>query len=389
MANVSTNPKTNNQPQVTPDQANSLARQQVLSSAINMWQSVASGVSATGAGTVINALPRNVGLIKRFILELTFTIQRSAAETQTRTAFGPANAISNLQFTDLSNQVRINTTGWHLHYVASARRQMAYGAAFTNDSPTSIGSNYTVISAPSAFTAGAQTVKMYYEIPISYGDYDLRGAIFSNVVNATLNLQFTINPNFFVASTADGTLAVYKSSSADLGTITSFTWNLYQNYLDQLPMTNKGPVLPLLDLSTVYLLNNTALTGLSTGQDFPIPYANFRNFMSTFVIYDNAALNAGTDVNYWALQSANYTNILKYGPTFSSLLTRNIINDDFPAGMYYFDHRQKPISTIQYGNMQLVLNPTGTVQSGAQLLVGYEAIALINQITQAGSLYGN
>lgn len=389
MANVSTNPKTNNQPQITPDQANSLARQQVLSSAINMWQSVASGVSATGAGTVINALPRNVGLIKRFILELTFTIQRSAAETQTRTAFGPANAISNLQFTDLSNQVRINTTGWHLHYVASARRQMAYGAAFTNDSPTSIGSNYTVISAPSAFTAGAQTVKMYYEIPISYGDYDLRGAIFSNVVNATLNLQFTINPNFFVASTADGTLAVYKSSSADLGTITSFTWNLYQNYLDQLPMTNKGPVLPLLDLSTVYLLNNTALTGLSTGQDFPIPYANFRNFMSTFVIYDNAALNAGTDVNYWALQSANYTNILKYGPTFSSLLTRNIINDDFPAGMYYFDHRQKPISTIQYGNMQLVLNPTGTVQSGAQLLVGYEAIALINQITQAGSLYGN
>lgn len=367
---------------------NLMARNAVLAQSIDMTQSIfRQTFSSAIPGTVVNVPVRNVGLLKRFIVKVDVTFARSASETQTRTAFGPANLFSQIVFTDLSNQTRINTTGWHMHYVATARRQMAYGAAFTNDTPTSIGANYTVISAPSSFTSGTQTIRMFYEIPIAYGDYDLRGSIFMAVVNATANLQLTINPSFGVASTADGTLAVYKSSSTDLPSISSLTIEVYQNYLDQLPYANGGAVLPLIDLSTAYLLNNTVATGISANQDLAVPYANFRNFLSTFAIYDNnGGLTAGTDINYFLLQAANYTNIWKYDP-FTAALTqqRNIINDDFPAGMYYFDHRRKPISTIQYGNMQLVMNPN-TVTNG-QLLVGYEALAIIDQITQAGSLY--
>jgi hypothetical protein len=208
-----------------------------------------------------------------------------------------------------------------------------------------------------------------------------------------MNLQMTINPNFVVATGANPLLSVYSSSAAGTGVLSNVEINVYQNYLDQLPVAKNGPVLPLLDLATAYLINNTVATGISQGQDFAIPYANFRNFMSTFAIYDNFGSSAvvGDEINYWSIQSANYTNIIKIDPFMSSLLTRNIVNDDFPAApgrtSYYFDHRRKPISTIQYGNMQLVANPAAVQSPSSQMLVGYEALALINMITQAGSLY--
>jgi hypothetical protein len=70
-------------------------------------------------------------------------------------------------------------------------------------------------------------------------------------------------------------------------------------------------------------------------------------------------------------------------------LSRLILGDDFPLGMYYFDFRNKPVSTIQYGNMQLLVNPSTVTDNQSNLLVGFESLALINMITQAGSLYGS
>lgn len=385
--------KTNMQqmdPRTAALQANMGARMAVLRNGLNMTQQVfIQTYTANIPGSVLNIPLRNVGLVKRFWVKVDATVQRSAAETQTRTAFGPANLISNLILTDLSNQQRINTTGWHLHILASAKRARAFGAALTNDQPLSIGSNYAVMSAPSSFTTGAQTMRFFYEVPVTYSDDDLRGGVYASTVNATWQMQITINPSFFVSSTADPINAGYKSSTTDLGTFTSLVVTIYQNYIDQLPQGPKGPVLPLIDLSTAYLINNTVKSAIVANSDNPIPYANFREFQSTVAIYDqNGTLNAGTDVNTWALESANYTNIWKMDPFLASLLTRNVLGDDFPSGTYYFDHRRQPINTVQYGNMQLVLNPSSAAAS-SQILLGYESLAIINQITQAGSLYGN
>lgn len=376
-----------------PRQTNMIARQMVLERSIDMWQQIA-GATLVGAvpGQIVNIPLRNVGLVKRVVIEIAGTIAQSAAETLTRTAFGAANVLSQVVFTDLSNQTRVNTTGWHLHMLATARRQMAFGAAFTNDSPIAIGSNFPVMTMPTPVTT-AQNFRMFYEVPLTYGDYDLRGGIFASVVNATMNLQFTFNPSFVVATGGNPTQAVYISSAAQTGTLSNVSYKIYQNYLDQLPMGENGPILPILDLSTAYLLNNTTVSGLVANQDNAIPYANFRDFMSTFVIYDNfgSASTVGTDVNTWSIQSANYTNIVQYDPFMSSLLTRQIINDDFPGqtarSSYYFDSRRKPISTVQFGNMQLIANLAQVQASTSAILVGYEAMALINQITQAGSLY--
>lgn len=377
------------QQQADPATANMFARNAILASAKDMWLPIYTTLpSGTIPGQVINIPVRNVGLIKRFVIKITGTVVQGAAETQNLTKLGLANVLSNIQLTDLNNQQRINTSGWHLHYAASARRQAAFGAAFTNDSPTGIASNYPVIKAVSAVTT-IQPFTMYYEVPVSYGDFDLRGAIYANVVNATMNLQLTFNPNFWLASTADETLGVYKSTTAQLGTLAITDFRVYQNFLDQLPMTPQGPILPLLDLSHAYMLQNTSFGGLVNAQDNPIPFANFRQFLSTFVIYDNQALNLGTDINYIGLQTANYTNIFKLDPFTSKLIfEREILNDDFPAGVHYIDTRRQPIITTQQGNMQLIVNPSSVAGVASQLFVGFEMLALINQVTQSGSLPG-
>jgi hypothetical protein len=340
-----------------------------------------------GQATTLNIPLLNVGLVKRLYVEISATVQQSAAETHTRTTLGPANFLSQIVLTDLNNLVRVNTSGWHLTLVNSARRgPRPYGSAATTDSPFGFGANYGFISAPASFTT-AQAVKMMYEIPISYSDTDLRGAIWANFTNATFNLQLTINPNFSVANTANPVQACYQSSTTALAQISAYTITVYQEYLDQIPRNADGsyPV-PLIDLATQYNLINTAYPGMAPGSDFPMPYANFRSFMSTVVVYDNAGtLNAGTDVNYIALSTANSLNLFKDDPYMRQFLTRVRIGDDFPKGCYYFDHRAKPISTRNYGNMNLIFN-VSSAGTNAQFLTGYEFFAMTNQLQQAGSI---
>jgi len=368
---------------------NQLARQAVLQNAIDVWQQIFQQTYNTNIpGTTINVPLKQVGLLKRLLVRVDFSFAQGAAETQTLTKWGPANIFSQIVFNDLSNLTRIQTSGWHMHGLATARRQMAFGAAFTNDSPIQMGSNFVVIKAPASVTT-IQTGRMFFEIPISYGDYDLRGAVWLNVVNATAQLQLVVNPAFSVATGTDATLAVYQSSTAQIGVLSVLTVTIYQNYLDQIPMPNGKPVLPMVDLSYAYMLNNTAAAGLVANQDNPIPFANYRQFMSMFLIYDNAGvLNAGTDINSFALQAANSLNLFKIDPFTASLLTREYISDDFPIGSYYFDFRKRPVNTIQYGNMQVTVNPSTVTSAASTFLLGYEALAALNQVTNAGSLFG-
>ena len=367
--------------------------------------------------SVVNVTPRNVGLIRGFYVHVATTFTTGATTTLTRTTMGPANLLSLVTFNDLSNQQRINSQGWYLPYLDSQRRrnqsfsaELATGvpasAASGVDTPLGFSANFTsnfansgvntpLMSCPATIAPSTSNacIDMWYYVPISYTDRDLRGAIYAGVVNSVMNLQLTFNAGSFqVASTADPTLAVFQSSGA-VNAITGQTWSVevYQDFLDQLPFTSQGPVLPFQDLSWSYLINTTFLTGMAAGQDFPIPFPNFRNIQSLTVAYDNGgSMNSGTDINYLALQSANYTNIFKQSPAMASMMTRNILHMDMPKGMYYFDFRRKPLSTVQYGNLSLVVNPSSVTSTlgSPQFLVGFEQLAQQNQVVGAGSLAG-
>lgn len=395
-------PQAKQAPQMSPQQQNQAARNLILRGgqvgnayyppAIDVWQpqnpNLPSGVAP---GSVLTFYLRNVGLVKRLVVQFTATITNPVGPTQTLTPLGLANLVSNVTFFDLGNNQRINTTGWHLTAVASAKRRRVFGAAYTSDTPLGYGNNNNrVMYAPATIASNTATeVDFMLEIPFVKNDTDLRGAIFADVTQATMQVQITLNPQMFVANTADPTLAVYQSSTAVLPTLSAISVNFWQNYLDQLPrMANGAPILPALDLGTAYLLNNTSSGLPVANQDNGAAFVNSRTYESVTFIYDNnGTLNVnGSDLNYVQLQSANFTNLMNLNGKVLSLMERNVIMDDFPAGMHYLDFRHRPIDTNQYGNMQLVLNPSSVGGSGAVFLYGWEAFGIIGLVNQGGSI---
>jgi hypothetical protein len=352
-----------------------------------MSQTISGTNTAQGQTITFNLI--NVGLQTKITVEVQGTLTAPAGETITKTPWGLANIFSQVVLTDLSNIQRINTTGIHLFALATLRNRSAFGATFTNDSPVGMGSNYVVNDGPATLVNASANFRMFFELPLAYHDNDLRGAIYANVTNAQWRLQLTINANLIVGSGATDTLfAAYKSSAANpASTLTNFQILVYQHYLDNLPRgSNNQPIVPLFSLSWNYMILNTVSTGMTATQDFPVQYANFRTFLSTIAIFDNGGtFNAGSDVNYVAIQVANQTYLEKLDPYMASLRVRNMIGDDYPAGTYVFDHRRWPIVTDQFGNTQFVLNAS-TVNAAASLQMMYEMLSIQNQAINAGSL---
>ena len=378
-------------------QANLQARQAIVQSALRRQQQIYTNTFNPTAGVVLNIQPRYAGLILGFFVEVIATCTVTTANYDL-TAWGASNLLQQVQFNDLSNNTRIQTTGWHLNSVMTAKQKQTFLSVRTPTLyPVGYGNTFTnnIAVAPAQMTASGGTVKMVFYVPLAYSEMDLRGAMWANVVNATAQLQLTLatTAQAFAAHTADPTMAVYQADATGAGgTITQYTVNVHQVYYDQLPVDKNGnQILPVVDLSTLYMLTNTALSGMTQNNDFPIPYANFRSFLSTTVIYDNQTGGvypaAGSDITYWELQTANFTNIFNYPSWFPGVYERENVNADWPLGAYYFNTRSKPINTIQFGNQQLVLNPN-LVNTGAAALVGWEMFAVTNTLVGAASLAG-
>jgi hypothetical protein len=389
--------------QMSPQQQNAMVRQLILRGGVlgnayfppatDMWQQLNPILPASvGPGSVITIQLRNVGLVKRLVLEFSAQVNAGATSTQTLTAVGLPNFISNVTFIDLGNNTRINSTGWHLHAVSSVKRRRVFAAAYSSDTPTGYGNNNNrVMYAPATIAANANSpIRFVLEIPFVKNNHDLRGAIFGDVTNAVMQVQVTLNPQMFVSSTADPTLAVYQSAGSDLATLTNVAVQCNQNYLDQLPRNPQtaAPILPALDIGTAYLLNNTASGLPVVNQDNGFSFVNARSYESVVFIYDNnGTLNVnGSDLNYIQVTSANFTQILRYDGMMAVTSERDILGCDFPKGMRYLDFRHRPISTDQYGNMQLIVNPSSVAGSAATILFGWESYGVIGQVNQAGSL---
>lgn len=393
------------QANLSPANINQIARAAIKARAVKMTQQVF-GATYSASGTsnisqtqpVVNVIPRNVGLILGFWVKVSSTITNGSGVTIDLTDFGPANLFTQIQFNDLNNNTRIQTTGWHVAFINSVKARRPFASALVNTTgfvdPINFGANWTQqISAPASINAAnSGTVIMWYWVPLSYSDSDFRGSVYANVVNATMQLNLTFNPTPVVANGTDSTSAIYVGASGGptaLAVISAATVTVYQVYLDQLPTGPGGVLLPILDLATIYELKNTSVTAITPNQDFPIQYSNFRDFLSTTLIYVNTgssgARGVGADINYLALQSANFTNIWKIEPALSAIMTRNHLQTDLPPGTYYFGSREKPISTVQYGNMQLIINAL-IANTGAYALLGYEDFALVQTLSMAGSL---
>src|SRR5258708_38565581 len=118
------------QQQMSPQQQNGMVRSLILRGgvlgnmyfppAVDMWQQLNPILpSSVGPGSVITIQLRNVGLVKRLIIEFSATITAGAATTQTLTAPRLPHPISNVTLIHLGKNTPINSTGGHLYIVSS------------------------------------------------------------------------------------------------------------------------------------------------------------------------------------------------------------------------------------------------------------------------------
>jgi hypothetical protein len=374
--------------------------QMLLKKAVTETQQIYNGTLYPVAQANVNIPPQAVGILTRFWVVATCTLTNtSGTETAHLTNNGIANIFQNVRFYDTNNLLRHDTTSLHLTHVAAAKRRHPFAASATwngtsgnnqanlfSTAPASWG----VLQAPATIAPGATaTIRALFEVPIACSAQDLRGAIFVNTVNSTMNLYLEFNQNAFVDTgttpTLDDTFAIYNGAP---GTFTSCQLQVYQEFLDQLPMSKGAYILPNKALSIAYMLNRSTLSALVQGQDFPIPYINFRSYLSSFLIYNNSGsaggCTYGTDVNYLEELAANFAPYFKYDPLFAAYKWREVFQNDAPAGTYYISHRFNPVYTTQAGNRQIIINPK-TVNAGAYVYWMSEFFANQNVLQGAGS----
>lgn len=384
--------------------ANMSIRQNILANAIPVFQNVRSGslTYTAGSPTQWTVLASNVGLIRRFWLEITATFNCAATHTLTPSLFGPANLLSNIQFIDQNNRLRVNTTGPHLHFAASQKRRRIFGNALAqtnngtivNSDPTGFGANFPVQEGTPTISGGtAKTVTFVFEIPVVNSNQDLTGAIYANQTTSNNQLQFTLNPNFFAASGTDTFNSGYLCDAAvgtTLPTMTNIKWTLYQDFLDQLPVDNTGfAQLPPIDIAYALVYQMINPGAIVQAQDNLYALPPFNVYQDLMLFWDNYTFagGVGVDVNYIKVQISNTYILLQQDPLANAIRSRNHVGSDFPAAsaatntsgaVYDLDFRHKPLSVNQLSSTNIVFNPA-TVQTGGNLQIGQEYIWYANQ----------
>ena len=403
-------------------QANKLANDLIRSQAIEMQTQlppIALSNAINNSGQQVNVIPRNVGLLKGFFVEFNATIKNNNAVDPmfvNLSQLSAANFFSNVMFTDLQNNVRINCPSYQLVLLNTIKNKAPFGMAISFnsydagtiqwfDGQASVQGSVGLVPWHAPTTALAPGASSYISgvmhIPIAYSDHDYRGAIYSNVINGQMGLQLTINPApaFLAGKTPMLCIGGPGDTSTSLQ-ILNTQIVVTQVYMDQLPIDPKSglPILPQRDISTIYELKNTTFTGAVSGNDFPMQYPNFRDVLSSIVLFDNPGLGPPTTqfagqnnttpqiTNYFSLQAANSTNIFRRTANLNNVMTRAVIGTDMPFGIAYFSYRGKPLSTTQYGNLQLIFNPNATWLQTSPIYHCWESFASIATISQAGSL---
>lgn len=381
--------------QMSPAAQNQAARNAIFTAAKPILQQIAGtktfATVAAGANT-LSINPLQVGFLRSFYVEVVGTITNTGTGTLTLTPNGADNLISNVTFNDFTGNPRHNCSGRSLSYVEAAKYRRIPGAAVTSDSVSGFGSIIASNVAPSTVAnAGTATVRRIFEVPIMVDNgRNMAGGLWLGVNNQSTLLNITLNTAAVTATSADPLLAVYQGAS---GTLTNVTVTVYQEYWNNVPVYQSGPMagqpmLPTQDLSTAYMITetNTGLT-FSAGNTAYWNYPTFSKILGTYFTYDNnLALNAGTDINSISLQVSNYTIIRQFDPYTLDRIARNVCTASYPKGTYPIFSRMHNLDVSQYPSLQLAINPS--TATNAYGLVTTELLRPVQYMASASGVGG-
>ena len=236
-----------------------------------------------------------------------------------------------------------------------------------------------MISNPQISTAvGAGTLAFYLDVPLAYDpDTDLRGAILTQTAVGEMYLNLDFNPSSYLNGDIESVF-----SGAATTTITAMAYTVQVDQLYLMPQNINGVVpYPMIDLSTVYELNGNVRStdNLVAGQEKVLPYPNVRSVIGAYYNYiTNATMLASHTTRLRTIVNGN--NVMEeWGVNPKILEQRRYTAGDLGAGVYFNNHRMKPIETALFGNVVTGFTPA-VVGTGPNVEVAYESFYTLGSV---------
>jgi hypothetical protein len=351
--------------QVNPQmiaQNNAMMRQMLLSSAPRMRKNVQT-VQATN-GTTSRIKLFNVGIITKLQLYVTAALTIGTA-VATPSAKAPWNLINRIKLSDYDGTDRVNLSGFQLFMLNCVRNRALFGYHNTS----AVTASFTNPVVPTAVASA--TLSFFIDVPLAYDVdnpivqlQDLRGSILAQTAVGEMYLSIdwinTLITNGDVDALYSGgaTTTVVGNPAANFITCT-----MWQEYLLPQAVGPGGEIpLPQVDLMTVYELNGAlkSADNIAVNTQKLIPYPNLRSVIGSYINYVQATTQTQGKIGAFQL-IANGNNILRDHTELSQLFaqrTHMFADVDTVPGAYFFSHRDRPIETALYGNVQLGVTPT-------------------------------
>lgn len=349
------------QAQMSPQeiaQQNAGLRAALLQSAPRMRKNVVTSTSGTGLTSRLKLF--NVGVLTKLLLRVTADLTIGTA-TATASTKAPWNLISRVRLTDYDGTDRVNLSGFQLWALNCIRWSNLYG--FNNQSTVT-----AVFANPSVPTAvGAAQVAFFIEIPVAFDTdndivqlQDLRGAIMCQTAVGEMYLNIDWITSLYANGDVDSLYSGGATTTVVGQSASYITVTMWQDYLLPQAIGNRGQIpLPGVDLMTVYELNGNVRSSdnIAVSTEKLISYPNVRSVIGAYFNYVSATALSS---NISAMRLiANGNNILMDNTGLSQLFYQRLtLETDLLVGMYWRLHREHPIETALFGNVQMGITPS-------------------------------
>lgn len=356
-------------------QSNAAMRAALLTTAPRMRKNVQTAQSQSGLTTRIKLF--NVGVITKLQLFVSAAVTIGTA-TAVPSTKAPWNLINRLRLSDYDGTDRLNISGFQLFMLNCVRNRANFGY---HNSPATTA----VFTNPSVPTAvGNGTVSFFIDVPLAYDSdnnipqlQDLRGAILAQTAVGEMYLSIDWINSYYTNVDVESLYAGAGTTTVVANGANNISVTLWQEYLLPQAVGSQGEIpLPGIDLMTVYEYagNVRSSDNLAVGTEKLLSYPNVRSVVGLYANYVQAGTMTQGKINTFRL-IANGNNILRDHTEASQLFfQRTFMNEDSDTvpGAYFFSHRDKPIETALFGNVQMGVTPN-TVGATPYIEVGFES----------------
>lgn len=347
--------------QLTPQQIaqqNAGLRAALLQSAPRMRKNVATATAAVGGTTRLKLF--NVGVLVKLLLRVTADLTIGGA-IAVPSAKAPWNLISRVRLTDYDGTDRVNLSGFQLWVLNCIRYDNFYGS----NNAVAITAVFANPVTPTAI--GAAQVAFFVEIPVAFDVdsnivqlQDLRGAIMCQTAVGEMYLNIDWIASLYTNNDVDSLYAGAGATTVVGANATPITVTMWQDYLLPQAIGNRGQIpLPGIDLMTVYELNGNLKSSdnIAVNTEKLISYPNVRSVVGAYFTYvSGGALSS--NISQVRL-IANGNNILMDNTGLSQLFYQRLtLETDLLPGVYWRLHREHPIETALFGNVQMGVTPS-------------------------------